>query len=239
MQARRRGFPPPKPGRARAGGRRKGERRSASAWRHEPEVSRFRAPPSSAFRALSRTWRAISSICSGPAGDAGGPALSRPISSPRARSAALVERMAALPFRPFEFQGFLGKRETVSFGWSYRFDGSGLRRGGADPRVAAAGPRRGRRRSPGSRRGARACVADPIWRRRRARLASGPAGVRRRDRHLAARRRRRCAFGRKAGREVGALHADRPSRARSTCCAARRGANGSTASRRSRRCVIR
>ncbi len=35
-------------------------------------------------------------------------------------------RMAGLPFRPFEFQGFLGKRETVSFGWSYRFDGSGL-----------------------------------------------------------------------------------------------------------------
>jgi alkylated DNA repair dioxygenase AlkB len=39
---------------------------------------------------------------------------------------ALVARMAELPFRPFEFQGFLGKRETVSFGWSYRFDGSGL-----------------------------------------------------------------------------------------------------------------
>ena len=40
--------------------------------------------------------------------------------------AALVERIVALPFRPFEFQGFLGKRETVSFGWSYRFDGTGL-----------------------------------------------------------------------------------------------------------------
>ena len=39
---------------------------------------------------------------------------------------ALVERMAELPFTPFEFQGFLGKRKTVSFGWSYRFDGSGL-----------------------------------------------------------------------------------------------------------------
>jgi alkylated DNA repair dioxygenase AlkB len=38
----------------------------------------------------------------------------------------LAERIGALPFRPFEFQGFLGKRETVSFGWSYRFDGSGL-----------------------------------------------------------------------------------------------------------------
>ena len=39
---------------------------------------------------------------------------------------ALLEHIAGLPFRPFEFQGFLGKRETVSFGWSYRFDGSGL-----------------------------------------------------------------------------------------------------------------
>ena len=39
---------------------------------------------------------------------------------------ALAERLAGEPFRPFEFQGFLGKRETVSYGWSYRFDGSGL-----------------------------------------------------------------------------------------------------------------
>jgi len=38
----------------------------------------------------------------------------------------LVERMRDLPFAPFEFQGFLGKRRTVSFGWQYRFDGSGL-----------------------------------------------------------------------------------------------------------------
>lgn len=43
-----------------------------------------------------------------------------------AEEQALVAAMATLPFRPFEFQGFLGKRETVSFGWSYRFDGSGL-----------------------------------------------------------------------------------------------------------------
>ena len=39
---------------------------------------------------------------------------------------ALVARLESLPFKPFEFQGFLGKRRTVSFGWSYRFDGSGL-----------------------------------------------------------------------------------------------------------------
>ena len=46
----------------------------------------------------------------------------------RDEETALIERLAVLPFRPFEFQGFLGKRETVSFGWSYRFDGSGLAR---------------------------------------------------------------------------------------------------------------
>ncbi|HET9427328.1 MAG TPA: alpha-ketoglutarate-dependent dioxygenase AlkB [Allosphingosinicella sp.] len=38
----------------------------------------------------------------------------------------LIARIETLPFKPFEFQGFVGKRETVSFGWSYRFDGSGL-----------------------------------------------------------------------------------------------------------------
>ncbi|HWH18152.1 MAG TPA: alpha-ketoglutarate-dependent dioxygenase AlkB [Allosphingosinicella sp.] len=45
--------------------------------------------------------------------------------------AGLAERFAALPFRNFEFHGFEGKRHTVSFGWHYAFDGSGLRQ--ADP----------------------------------------------------------------------------------------------------------
>lgn len=39
----------------------------------------------------------------------------------------LAARIAALPLKPFEFQGFLGKRRTHSFGWHYAFDGSGLR----------------------------------------------------------------------------------------------------------------
>jgi alkylated DNA repair dioxygenase AlkB len=38
----------------------------------------------------------------------------------------LAERLATLPFREFEFQGFLGKRRVVSYGWRYVFDGSGL-----------------------------------------------------------------------------------------------------------------
>jgi alkylated DNA repair dioxygenase AlkB len=40
----------------------------------------------------------------------------------------LAERLAVLPFREFEFQGYLGKRRVVSFGWQYVFDGSGLRK---------------------------------------------------------------------------------------------------------------
>ena len=40
----------------------------------------------------------------------------------------LAGRLAVLPFREFEFQGYLGKRRVVSFGWQYVFDGSGLRK---------------------------------------------------------------------------------------------------------------
>lgn len=45
----------------------------------------------------------------------------------------LVGRMAKLSFRPFEFQGFLGNRRTISFGWQYVFDGSGLRKAAEIP----------------------------------------------------------------------------------------------------------
>jgi alkylated DNA repair dioxygenase AlkB len=40
----------------------------------------------------------------------------------------LVRNLAGLPFREFEFQGYLGKRRVVSFGWQYVFDGSGLKK---------------------------------------------------------------------------------------------------------------
>ena len=40
----------------------------------------------------------------------------------RGEEPALIERLASLPFRPFEFQGFLGKRRVVSFGWRYDFN---------------------------------------------------------------------------------------------------------------------
>ena len=35
---------------------------------------------------------------------------------------ALIASFERLPFREFEFRGFLGKRRTVSFGWRYDFN---------------------------------------------------------------------------------------------------------------------
>lgn len=39
-----------------------------------------------------------------------------------AEERALLEYFESLPFQPFAFQGWLGKRETVSFGWRYDFN---------------------------------------------------------------------------------------------------------------------
>jgi alkylated DNA repair dioxygenase AlkB len=44
----------------------------------------------------------------------------REIVTPEAEAALLAD-IRALPFRDFEFHGFVGKRRTVSFGWSYDF----------------------------------------------------------------------------------------------------------------------
>lgn len=40
---------------------------------------------------------------------------------PPAEEEALLEHVRALPFRDFEFQGYVGKRRVVSFGWRYDF----------------------------------------------------------------------------------------------------------------------
>src|SRR5215210_1097102 len=40
----------------------------------------------------------------------------------------LADRIAGLPLKEFEFQGFLGKRRILSFGWRYDFNGGGLQR---------------------------------------------------------------------------------------------------------------
>lgn len=37
----------------------------------------------------------------------------------------LIARVSELPFKEFEFHGYLGKRRVVSFGWQYEFSGAG------------------------------------------------------------------------------------------------------------------
>jgi alkylated DNA repair dioxygenase AlkB len=46
---------------------------------------------------------------------------------------ALLDKLPALPFKEFEFHGFLGKRRTVSYGWHYDFNGGGLKQAGELP----------------------------------------------------------------------------------------------------------
>jgi alkylated DNA repair dioxygenase AlkB len=40
----------------------------------------------------------------------------------------IVRRLETLPLKEFEFQGYLGKRRTISFGWHYNFGDSSLNR---------------------------------------------------------------------------------------------------------------
>src|SRR3954466_7465177 len=47
---------------------------------------------------------------------------------PAAEERALLDALRALPFREFEFHGFLGRRRTVSFGWRYDFNGGGFQK---------------------------------------------------------------------------------------------------------------
>jgi alkylated DNA repair dioxygenase AlkB len=46
---------------------------------------------------------------------------------------ALLKRFEALPFKPFEFHGYLGHRHVVSFGWRYDYAGRSLRDSDAIP----------------------------------------------------------------------------------------------------------
>jgi len=45
----------------------------------------------------------------------------------------LLQRLAELPLRGFEFQGFTGKRRVTSFGWEYDFNDRTLREAAALP----------------------------------------------------------------------------------------------------------
>jgi hypothetical protein len=46
----------------------------------------------------------------------------------REEERVLLQNVKDLPFKEFEFHGFIGKRRTVSFGWRYDFNGGGLAR---------------------------------------------------------------------------------------------------------------
>jgi alkylated DNA repair dioxygenase AlkB len=46
----------------------------------------------------------------------------------REEEADVVARLEALPFAPFQFHGFEGRRRIVSFGWRYDFNQGGLKR---------------------------------------------------------------------------------------------------------------
>src|SRR5262249_2270662 len=46
---------------------------------------------------------------------------------------ALIDELSGLPFREFEFHGFLGRRRTVSFGWRYDFNDGVLQLGDGIP----------------------------------------------------------------------------------------------------------
>ena len=49
---------------------------------------------------------------------------------------ALIERFQRLPFKQFEFHGFLSNRRVVSFGWRYDFARATLRPSDDIPREA-------------------------------------------------------------------------------------------------------
>jgi alkylated DNA repair dioxygenase AlkB len=46
---------------------------------------------------------------------------------------ALVRRFESLPFRPFEFHGYLGNRRIVSYGWHYDYAGGALKQSAPMP----------------------------------------------------------------------------------------------------------
>lgn len=48
---------------------------------------------------------------------------------PETQASRLVATFDALPFKPFQFHGYLGNRRTVSFGWNYDYSGRALLKG--------------------------------------------------------------------------------------------------------------
>jgi alkylated DNA repair dioxygenase AlkB len=44
------------------------------------------------------------------------------------QEADLLAKIPSLPFKEFEFHGFIGRRRVISFGWRYDFTGGGLQK---------------------------------------------------------------------------------------------------------------
>ena len=99
---------------------------------------------------------------------------------------ALLEKIPDLPFKEFEFHGFLGKRRTVSFGWHYDFNGGGLKEAGELPEFLLSLRNRAAEYAALERHGARTCAADRIPTGCRHRMAPGPSAIRGRHRDFAA-----------------------------------------------------
>jgi alkylated DNA repair dioxygenase AlkB len=51
----------------------------------------------------------------------------------REEEQALAARLASLPFKPYEFRGYLGARRTVAYGWRYGADGKAIEQAQAIP----------------------------------------------------------------------------------------------------------
>ena len=99
---------------------------------------------------------------------------------------ALARELASLPFKPFDFHGYLANRQVVSFGYRYDYDRRAVVEVGAVSVVSRVleTEDRGDVRPPGRR-----FPSGPHQRisaRRRDRLASGQGAVRRGRRRLAA-----------------------------------------------------
>ena len=120
---------------------------------------------------------------------------------------ALARELGALPFKPFDFQGFLANRQVVSFGYRYDYDRRAVVEAAPFPavsRIAAAQGRCGFRPAGGR---LPPSSHQRISARRGHRLASGQGAVRRGRRRVAA-----CAMqltlSPQGGRDLGPRVAD-------------------------------
>ena len=97
---------------------------------------------------------------------------------------ALIETVQHLPFREFEFRGFLGKRRTVSFGWRYDFNVRELQRTEAFPTFLLPLRKKAAEFAGLSENGLQHALVTEYPRWGDDRLAQRPARIRRCDRYF-------------------------------------------------------